>query len=225
MRSDENLNEYGDRMRQELEAESISEKVYFDLMSAASETLYLSRDNPRGQSGHGGSPSWYRSVRMMILEAIDSSGTSIDVGCANGHLIESLGQWLVGTDVQVELHGLEISSGLARFARERLPDWRERIYQGNALYWQPPVRFDYVYSMILPDFSASIQKRLLERLVTDYVKPNGRVILGPWDEYGMEDEIGDWGFEISGYCEKSFPNKPYRFRRFVWIDGPDRECE
>jgi hypothetical protein len=77
--------------------------------------------------------------------------------------------------------------------------------------------------MILPDFSASIQKRLLERLVTDYVRPDGRVILGPWDEYGMEDAIREWGFQISGYCEKSFPNKPYRFRRFVWIDGPNRE--
>ncbi len=54
--------------------------------------------------------------------------------------------------------------------------------------------------------------------------PNGRLILGPWDEYGMEEEILGWGFRISGYCEKSFPDKPYRFRRFIWIDGPQRDC-
>jgi hypothetical protein len=38
----------------------------------------------------------------------------------------------------------DFSEKLAGLARERLPHWRERIFTGNALVWEPPARFDFV---------------------------------------------------------------------------------
>jgi len=40
--------------------------------------------------------------------------------------------------------GLDISEKLAELARQRLPHWRNRIFVGNALFWEPPARFDLV---------------------------------------------------------------------------------
>jgi ubiquinone/menaquinone biosynthesis C-methylase UbiE len=75
---------------------------------------------------------------MLVLEAIDRDGTFLDVGCANGYLMESLHRWLQGTGLTVEFYGLDISEGLLALAKARLPHWADRFFLGNALYWVPP---------------------------------------------------------------------------------------
>src|SRR5215472_1576889 len=57
------------------------------------EAAYLSSDDPLRQSGFGGGPARWRAERSPILDAIGGSGTLLDVGCANGYLLESLVSW------------------------------------------------------------------------------------------------------------------------------------
>jgi hypothetical protein len=181
--------------------------------------LYLSADNPRAQSGHGSDIYRWRSVQWMILEAVYHDGSFIDVGCANGHLIESLDRWMRDTDVKVEFYGLEISQGLFDLARQRLPDFASRLFLGNALYWKPPFAFDYVYTMILPEIPRDLRKKFLNNLFENYVKSSGRLILGSWRVKELEEELPALGFTPSGYCEKTVPRgEAYEVRRIVWFD-------
>ena len=218
MRATENLNEYDARMRKLYEAGKITAEQFCLGCAEASGRVYVSRDNPRAQSGHGSDVYRWRNVRWMILEAINRDGTFLDVGCANGHLIESLDTWMDGTGVEVEFHGLEISDDLYRLAWERLPDFRLRLHHGNALYWKPAFQFDYVYTMILPDFPESLRKGFLDNLIGNYLKPTGRLILGPWNDPNLEYMLTQYGYPVSGYCEKSGTDRAGELRRVVWID-------
>jgi hypothetical protein len=218
MLPDENLNEYDERLKALFEAGKITAEQFSSGCAEASGRVYISRDNPRAQSGHGSDVFRWRNVRWLILEAICGDGTFIDVGCANGHLIESLDNWMNDTGVAVEFHGLEISDELYRFACDRLPSYRPRLYHGNALYWKPAVQFDYVYTMILPDFPLSMRKSFLDNMWDNYVKPEGRLILGPWNNPEIEDELARNGYPVTGYCEKYGTDRPGELRRVVWID-------
>ncbi|HUF02118.1 MAG TPA: class I SAM-dependent methyltransferase [Gaiellaceae bacterium] len=87
--------------------------------------------------------------------------TFLDVGGANGLLMESMADW-----AGVEPYGLEISPELAEVARRRLPRWADRIWVGNAAEWQPPHRFDVVRSSL--DCVPPARRRALEREVAGW---------------------------------------------------------
>ena len=91
----------------------ITENEWFDIHNRTFTEYYLAADNPRAQSGHSGGEALYRYTRGMILEAIHRDGDFLDVGCANGHLMEMLDKWLGGSGLSVEFFGLDISKGLA----------------------------------------------------------------------------------------------------------------
>ncbi len=218
MRPTEDLNAYESRLHDLYSRGLISIEEYFRCYSQENTKLYLSQDNPRAQSGHGSDKYWWRHVRSMILEPIFSDGRFIDVGCANGYLIESLDRWMKNTDVDVQFYGLELSKGLLDLALHRLPEFSSRLFHGNALYWKPPFRFDYVYTMILPDIPRELHREFLGNLFENYLAPGGKLILGPWNDHGLEEEIAEIGFCPTGYCEKSFVGKSYKLKRVVWID-------
>jgi SAM-dependent methyltransferase len=71
-------------------------------------------------------------------------GTFLDVGCANGHLMECAVGWLAESGYRIEPYGLDILPELAALARQRLPRWADRIVVGNAIDWIPERRFDFV---------------------------------------------------------------------------------
>src|SRR5688572_30631930 len=100
---------------------------------------YLAGDVRRG-SGHTGSAEDWEYSRGIVADLIDRDRptTFLDIGCANGLLMESIARWRP----HIEPYGLEISPELATHARERLPQWAHRVFVGNALGWQPPHRFD-----------------------------------------------------------------------------------
>jgi hypothetical protein len=107
------------------------------------ERAYLSADDPRAQSGFHGSAARWEVARRPITEAIDRDGTFLDVGCANGLLMESVAEW---TSFEIEPYGLDFAPGLVSLARKRLPLWADRIWVGDAASWEPPFRFDFVHS-------------------------------------------------------------------------------
>ena len=211
-----------EEQQQALDEGRITEAEWFDIYNRFFTAAYLAADNPRAQSGHGGDEAAYRYTRMMVLEAIHKSGTFLDVGCANGYLMESLHKWLAGSGLTVAFYGLDISEGLLALAKRRLPQWRDRFFLGNALYWNPAEKYDLVYLSGLEYVPLGRQKELTDHLFDHYVACGGRLILGPTTEEresrALEEQLCAWGHEPSGYCEKSHLTHRGLAKKMFWFD-------
>ena len=142
-------------------------------MAGIFEQAYLAGGDPRAQSGFGGDDARWEAARRPIADAIDRPGTFLDIGCANGHLLECLVRWAPHA---IEPYGLELVPALAELARNRLPRWADRIYVGNALDWEPPRRFDFVRTELVY-VPAERRKKYVERLLTRLVAPAGRLVV------------------------------------------------
>lgn len=103
---------------------------------------YLETDDPRAQSGFQGSAARWEAARRTIVEGIDRPGALLDVGCANGLLMESIAQW---SRFDVVPHGVDYAPRLVELARRRLPNWAERIWLGDVGIWEPPRRFHFIH--------------------------------------------------------------------------------
>jgi SAM-dependent methyltransferase len=139
---------------------------------------YLVEDDPRWQSGFDGDPELWRQARELILDAVPTAGSFLDVGCANGHLMESLAIWARERDLALMMYGLELNPALADLARHRLPDLADHVYTGNAAKWLPPHRFDFVRTGL--EYAApGTEPLLIRHLLRDVVAPGGRLLVGP----------------------------------------------
>ena len=213
--------QFVEEQQEALDEGKITEAQWFDIHNQYFTSAYLAADNPRAQSGHGGDEARWRYSRGMIVEAIHKSGAFLDVGCASGHLMESLHQWLNGSGLKVEFYGLDISEGLAELARKRLPHWQDRIYVGNALYWSPPVKYDFVRTG-LEYVPLGRQRDFVEHLLTNYTAQGGRLIIGIYNEERdsrkLEEDVCKWRYQPAGYCEKSKPSNEIVSYKMLWID-------
>jgi SAM-dependent methyltransferase len=106
---------------------------------------YLAGGDPRAQAGFHGSAERWEAARRPIVEAIDRDGTFLDVGCANGLLMESVAEW---SPFAIEPYGVDFAPGLVDLARTRLPRWADRFWVGDVESWKPPIRFDFVHTRI-----------------------------------------------------------------------------
>jgi hypothetical protein len=148
-------------------------------MAALAVPRYLAADTPWGQSGKtGGSHDWEQG-RSLLAEAIDRPGTFLDIGCANGYLMECLARWCTH---RIEPYGVEISPELAELAKRRLPHWSDRIFCGNAFHWSPPWRFTYVRSGLY------VPERLGRQYVQHLLTMCERLIIGVYSEEA-EDRV------------------------------------
>jgi hypothetical protein len=198
-----------------LERGAIDEPGWHRRMQELIVPAYLAAETPWGQSGKTGTAEDWERSRSHVADAIDRDGTFLDVGCANGYLMECLPRW---TPFAVEPYGLDISSELVDLARTRLPAWSDRIFVGNALTWDPPRAFTYVRTAL--DYVPPARKRaFLERLVGC----SDRVVVGVFNEHDSErtteDEIDSWGFPIAGRSTRTNPWKPGMEYRVLWIDA------
>ena len=218
-----NLNAYCAELDAALESGFISEARWYEMREAATTETYLSYDNPRAQSGHGGDEARWRYTRvLMVLEAIHKDGSFLDVGCANAYLIECMERWLKVSGLSVELHGVDISEGLVDLARERLPHAAGRLYAANAVSWTPPRRFDFVHAHEISYAPRNREREFLEHLLEDYLNPGGRLIIGPWavgrDCEDLEERLASWGYQPSGYLVKSQVGDIGLNRKMIWFD-------
>src|SRR5262249_1581052 len=101
-------------------------------MQALVVPAYLAAGTPWGQSGVGGDTTRWAANRRILLQAVDTGGDFLDVGCANGYLMETLHGWAAADGVALEPYGVDLSPELAALARRRLPRWADRIWAGNA---------------------------------------------------------------------------------------------
>ncbi len=203
------------------------DEAYYRETREMLEESYLGADDPRGQSGFRGDEARWERARRPIVSAVDRDGTFLDVGCANGLLMESLAAWAGEGGYRIEPYGLDLIDSLAAPARRRLPHWAERIFTGNVMDWQPPFRFDFVRTEL--EYAPPHRRQaLVERLLREFVVPGGRVIVC---SYGSSrrpapkaEPVGEilrgWGYEVAGQAEGSDVNGVV-FARVAWIDRAD----
>ena len=221
--SPQDLNAYCDELSAALASGIISEEQWYEGRKNATAMAYLSRDNPRAQSGHGGDEARWRYTRvLMILEAIHKDGSFLDVGCANGYLIECLQNWVEGTGLNVEFYGVDISGELIALAQKRLPDRSDRFFVANAVSWAPNRRFDFVHAHEISYAPRHRERQFLEHLLDEYLNPGGRLIVGPWaarrDFTDLEERLCSWGHEPTGYLLKSQGDDIGLTRKMIWLD-------
>ena len=142
------------------------------------EPAYLATPTPQGQSGFGGTSEEWRLAREPIMDGVVADGTFLDVGCANGLLMESVRAWGLERGLVIEPYGVDLAPRLVELARRRLPQWAERLWVGNAIDWSPPtgLRFDYVHVLlecVPPGRRADLVAHQLARLV----RPGGRLLV------------------------------------------------
>jgi SAM-dependent methyltransferase len=146
----------------------------------------------------------------------------MDVGCANGYLLECLVGWAAERGVRLVPYGVDIGPRLIAEARRRLPDFASHFWVGEAWSWRPPRRFRYVYSLadcVPEELVGRYARRLLERTV----EPGGRLILGsygsrsrgapPWP---IKDMLRDAGLVMAGSSAGGYPPVTV----FAWVDRP-----
>jgi SAM-dependent methyltransferase len=168
------------------------------------ERSYLRDGSPRGGSGFGGSAADWRAQRGHLCQAVDRDGSFLDVGCANGHLLESMVAWCAERGVRLEPYGVDLSAGLVAEARRRLPAWADRLWVGNALDWTAPGgrRFDYVHTL-LDLVPAARMGRMVRHQLERLVAPGGRVLASSYvparDRARHADRLlADLGFRVDG---------------------------
>jgi hypothetical protein len=200
----------------------IDEPRWYEATEEIIGDAYLASDDPRAQSGKSGDELDWRWSRELILDALPPGRRHcrlLDVGAANGYLMESLERWGQQRGLTVEPYGLEISPRLAALARSRLPTLAERIDVGNVLDHEPQRRYDLVHTAL--DYVPPARRReSLERLLTKFLTPGGRVVLRPecFAPGAVEPaaQIEALGLTVGGLLERRHPVSG-ALRRSVWL--------
>jgi SAM-dependent methyltransferase len=204
-----------------LERGEIDEDGWHEAVAGIVVPAYLAGETPWQQSGKSGDLAGWERGRRPIMAAVERDGTFLDVGCANGFLMESVQAWGAEGGLQIEPYGLDISAELAELARRRLPQWADRIFVGNAREWIPARRFDYVRTGL--DYVPPTRRRaLVGHLLRRVVSPGGRLIVGVFNEEKherrTEKSVSSWGLKIAGRVEA--PHRDSRVAyRVVWVDA------
>jgi SAM-dependent methyltransferase len=180
-----------------------AEQDYFVTEQALHEAKYLVGSTPQQQSGFSRDARDWERYRRSVVAPIDRDGSFLDIGCANGLLMESVVAWAGADGHHIEPYGLDISQRLAERARARLPHWRDRIWLGNALFWDPPKRFDFVRTELVY-VPPSRRREYADRLLARFVAPEGRLLVCAYGSSRPEgaraehliDELAAYGLAI-----------------------------
>lgn len=204
-----------------LRSGTITEDEWYERTEEVLGDAYLSHAEPWRQSGKGGDAQDWRWSRELALEVVEDGDAVLDVGCANGYLMESFHAWGRERGLRVEPYGVDISRRLVSLARRRLPRWADRIHEGNVMRWTPPRRFDVVHTAL--DYMPPGRRREhVERVLRELLVPGGRMVLraarmpkGP----DPAAELEELGFRPDGVVQSSHPRHG-QTRRTAWLRAP-----
>ena len=181
------------------------------------EDVYLASDDPILQSGFSGGRERWVAERSPIIEAIEHGGDFLDVGCANGLLLEDIMAWAAGAGYVIIPHGVDIGRGLVELARQRLPRFASNLVVADAWSWEPPRTWDYVFSLI--DLGPEERRCDWVRTLARWVAPGGRLIIGSYGNRSRRIQpievarlLETCGFAVSGSALAGEPP----ISRFAW---------
>lgn len=118
---------------------------YFRVLREAVTEFYLADPaNPWQQSGRSSGAARWEETRRCLVKAVHHDGDFMDVGCANGLLLETLIGWARDEGFSLRPHGIDIVPELIGLARQRFPDHSDSFEVANAFYWSPKRRYDFV---------------------------------------------------------------------------------
>jgi hypothetical protein len=208
----------------DLAAGRIDETTWHERVEESLIDAYLASDDPRAQSGKGGDEADWRWARELILDLFPApESTFLDIGCANGYLMESVHRWGAERGLKIEPYGLDISWRIAALAKHRLPHWRNRIFVGNAIDWDTPMRFDVVQAG-LDEVPVARRRELVDRILRTVVKPGGilvfragRVVDGGYPTPDVM--LREVGLAPDGIVERIHPTNG-DVRRTAWLRAP-----
>lgn len=81
---------------------SVELQQWFDNVRNVLETAYVLHVEPWRQSGFSGPEDRWVSLRRPVADCIDHDGSFLDIGCANGYLIECCLKWTAERGVQID---------------------------------------------------------------------------------------------------------------------------
>jgi hypothetical protein len=188
------------------------------------ERVYLDATTAEGGSGFTGTPEEWRAAREPVTDGIERNGSFLDLGCANGLLMESVVTWCGERGLVIEPYGLDIGPGLVERARQRLPHWSDRIWRGDAATWVHPdgMRFDYVHAL-LDCAGRDQQGALVDHVLDRVVAPHGRLLGSLYVRSTDHDRsaamvLRDLGYAVVGESRPN-PNRPSAPPSTAWIDA------
>jgi len=149
---------------------------WFEDARKLTEEHYLASDEPWKQSGFSGPFERWETLRKPIAECIDRSGSFLDIGCANGFLIECLLKW---SSYPIQPFGLDISELLVTLARIRVPT--ATFWRGNSYEWKAPHTFDFVRTELCY-VQAENETAYLKHLLSSVVSPKGILLVANYAE-------------------------------------------
>jgi SAM-dependent methyltransferase len=155
--------------------------AWFDHTRAVLESAYLSHAEPWRQSGQSGPYERWEALRKPVADCIDRPGAFLDIGCANGFLLECCLAWTATRGIAIEPFGLDISARLVDLARQRLPAYAANFYTGNCFNWVPPRRFDFVRTELVY-VPAEYERAYIQRLLDEVVAQGGCLLIANYNE-------------------------------------------
>jgi hypothetical protein len=205
--------------------QSIDPEAFLVEQNHLLERAYLAADTAEAGSGFGGTPAEWRAAREPVTDGIDRDGTLLDLGCANGLLMESVHRWCGERGITIEPYGVDIGPGLVDRARVRLPQWADRIWVGNAADWVHPdgARFDFVHTL-LDEVPRRRRADLVSHILGVLVQPGGRLLVSHYLRTADHDrtaaeQLRDLGWAVVGESRPRL-DAPGTPPQTAWIDAP-----
>lgn len=194
------------------------------------EESYLAFDDDYLGSGWGSTPERWERARRVILDAVSSGGSFLDVGCANGYLLKSLVEWSKEVGISLEPFGIDLSNKLAARAQERFRDYPHHFSVGNILEWRGDQRFDYV-RVEIEYVPQSVTRPWITRLLQEVVAPSGTLIVTSYGSRsrGIEpkmvgEALASMGHEDVSYSQASDADGTV-LTRVAWIRNSDNRFQ
>jgi 8-oxo-dGTP pyrophosphatase MutT (NUDIX family) len=176
-------------------ASAAARAEFFRALRASTAEYYLSEPgNPYRESGRGKGAARWEETRRCIADAVHRSGDFMDVGCANGLLLETLRKWCAERGFALRLHGIDFVPELVALARARHPAYADHFAVANAWDWEPRRRYDFV-RLSLEIVPASDRAELVRRIASRAVAPGGRLIVCHYADVARGDprvDVGTW---------------------------------